>query len=149
MKDEKSIKKYLISDPRNSKKIFSIISILNDFEIVINGGFNNGISKGDLFNILDNSLRKLIDPTSQEVLDSFVGFKYQMQAKHVEEKYSILETLKIEDPLISYKKHGFASLRETREHLNFDRSEKNDIFESFSHAKIHVGDKVVVKTKHK
>lgn len=137
------------------KKDIKIIKIISTNEVIINSGEINGIEKGDLFFILDDEKRLLVDPDTGDILDEFTSFKDEVVVQEVFQKYSICKKPNRQVPgaltnLIQTT--AFSSIyqdREIEEDLNVSEYDIDNIFSPFNkNAIINVGDIVKkVETK--
>lgn len=84
-----------------STEHYHIAAILNEYEIVINAGFNAGLSKGDKIEIFEVGDDIIDTANNDENLGPLLFVKDTLQIVFVDEKYSICQkiiTSKVEMP---------------------------------------------------
>lgn len=72
-------------------RIIRVIKIIDDMNIVINCGENEGIKEGDRFYIYSENGTAVIDPFTNENLGSFKGIKAKVIATTVYEKMCVCQ----------------------------------------------------------
>lgn len=122
---------------------FFITNIISDTQIVISGGFNNNVSIGDQFNILEEDPRKIINPDTGEVLHSFWGYKAKLKATEVHSKFSILTSLPDMDPVDSFDINTLGQFDVNPQPLNVNEPDIDNIFSTYSDETIYIGDTVI------
>lgn len=86
------------------KKEKKVIKILDEYTIIINAGFKEGIKEGDTFQILDTKGNVVKDPDTGEVLGYLDLIKDTVKVTEVQEKMcfcSSTETIGINKVLMS------------------------------------------------
>lgn len=149
------------------KKTIKIISILDDTTVLINAGSREGITTNDSFDIIDPKVEKIIDPDTKELLDEISRFKQRIYVKETKEKYSICVSkyssttvnasltkmiLQTSAKNLANSFNMAGTEEETKTYgseLNIDPKEADNILSKYSHAKVHVGDEVILVTKNK
>lgn len=126
-----------------------IIKILSEYRVVINAGSRDGVNLGDKFNIIDPNLRVLEDPDTNEILDTFTGYKAYVLVEEVNEKYSICHSpVEYENGFSNVFTNNLLSTtgifnnRETKVPLNVSEYDIDDIFNKYTDAIVSVGDEV-------
>ena len=126
-----------------------IIKILSEYRVVINAGSRDGVNPGDKFNIIDPNLRILEDPDTNEILDTFTGYKAYVLVEEVNEKYSICHSpVEYENSFTDlFNKDilggsNFFNSRESKKPLNVSEYDIDDIFNKYTDAIVSVGDEV-------
>ncbi|WP_342538502.1 hypothetical protein MKY15_20885 [Sporosarcina sp. FSL K6-1540] len=74
------------------KNNYKIIKIIDEYTVIINAGFNQGIEVGDKFQILDKKGSEVKDPDTDEVLGYLDLIKDTVNASEVHEKMSFCTT---------------------------------------------------------
>lgn len=72
------------------KRNYKIVQILNEYSVVINGGFNDGIKRGQLFQIY-NIGDEVFDPDTKLSLGTRDNIKAEVIATEVSEKLTVCE----------------------------------------------------------
>lgn len=72
------------------KRNYKIVQILNEYSVVINGGFNDGIKRGQLFQIY-NIGDEVFDPDTKLSLGTRDNIKAEVIAIEVSEKLTVCE----------------------------------------------------------
>ncbi|MCT0953853.1 hypothetical protein EFL41_09975 [Weissella cibaria] len=69
-----------------------IIKILDKYKVLILGGWDDGINKGDWFNIIERG-ENVIDPETSESLGTLDFVKIRLEVVNVYEKFSVLSNM--------------------------------------------------------
>lgn len=120
---------------------FRVIKIIDDMNIVINCGENEGIKEGDRFYIYSENGTAVIDPFTNENLGSFKGIKAKVVATTVYEKMSVCQNSVIIGGLANSL--GIAALEPyvgKRASLNVDPSQISGGLDTDVDEPIRIGD---------
>ncbi len=79
---------------------FKVIKIINDTSLIVNGGSNNGISRGDMMQIIGKG-ETIIDPETKENLGNLEIVKARLNVTEVYEKMCVCETAYISEYMSS------------------------------------------------
>lgn len=79
---------------RRPQIVGKVARVLNDHELVINRGYDDGVEPGMTFAVMDSDprLKDIKDPDTKEVLGTIVRETIRLRAAEVEGHVSILET---------------------------------------------------------
>lgn len=69
-----------------------IVKILDEYKVLILGGWNDGINKGDRFNIIERG-ENIIDPETSKSLGTLDFVKIRLEVVNVYEKFSVLSNM--------------------------------------------------------
>lgn len=134
--------------PQTSKTPeFYITNILSPSDILMRGGKDSHVDKGDYFDILDEPT-KIIDPRTNKVLGSTLRYKYRMQVIDVWQNISRLTTT--QEGTSNFASPFESSKLALRKRNNMDIAPKqkvDDVFSEFSHSAVKVGDSLVLDTR--
>lgn len=119
-------------------KTYKVIKIINDYELVVNAGSNNGIGKDESLEVFILG-EEITDPETGESLGTLDTIKAYLNVKHVYPKMSICENA---DSHITNAFAGWAEAFEirNRKRLNIDSAEISGGQEEAG--KIRIGDLV-------
>ncbi|MGO1302278.1 MAG: hypothetical protein ACTHUB_04065 [Leuconostoc mesenteroides] len=129
---------------------FYVTNILNDTDIIITGGKEDGFHPDDEFKIVDENEEKIINPKTKEVLDTVERYKDRLVVKEIHEKYTVLTSRTTVQVSVSslaaldvsaYNK--MSKNRSFKETLVVNQNQKKDILNPYSFREISVGDAVV------
>ena len=85
----------MTDDVSNARPIEGkVASVLNERELAINIGSENGVRLGMKFNVLADKPTKVIDPESNELLGEIDRVKVRVQAVEVQARFSVCRTYK-------------------------------------------------------
>lgn len=130
------------------KKEFKIVKILDEYDLIINGGKEHGIKLGDEFQILDKEGSKVIDPETQEVIGQLDLIKATVKVTELQERMCICSsrhTVKLNSPFSNLAiTAGISSIADSlaiseREKLNVDLTQVTG-GKRKSNEKIRLGD---------
>lgn len=128
-----------------SKKVFYVVAILSDTELIINAGKIDHVQLNSSFDILDNEVAVLKDPFTGEIIDEFHRKKQRVYVKSIKPKYCIctsIYTKQTRSSAIQSILDGNKLISETiGRKMNVDKHEINNITSGYSYSKIHVKDK--------
>lgn len=128
---------------------YFITNILSRTDVLITGGKDRRLYEGQYFNILDTS-RKVIDPSTHEVLGKIYRFKFKMQVIEVWDNVSRLTTVNVDNNSLNRMISKPLGSSSKKEHLNLNPdSYPDDIFRTFSNAVVEVGDELVEAESYK
>ena len=117
---------------------FKIVKIIDEYQVIINGGSNHGVNISDNFQILDEKGSEVTDPETGEVIGHLDLIKDTIQVANVFEKMSICENIKTRQ--INVFENITKSLIFTeKEKLNVDLTQVSGGFKH-SDAPIQIGD---------
>jgi len=127
-------------DPYKSvKSPFYITNILSHSDILMRGGLDKDIQKGDYFYILDEPT-KITDPYTKEILGRTFQYKYMMQVVEVLENVSRLTTTE----KTNLSRGSSENLLNRRKPVRIDPNQDvSDVLSDFSYSAIKVGDILV------
>lgn len=74
------------------EKQLKVVSVLDDYKVVINAGSNQGIKKGQRYLLFTLSDKEIIDPDTHESLGFLEIVKGTGKITHVQEKMSTIES---------------------------------------------------------
>ena len=119
--------------------MYKVIRIMDEMSILINCGYEQGVSKGTVFNVFSNEIEKITDPFTGQLLGEIRKFKAKVEATEVYDKMCICQNT---------KKSSFADIATSlnsprRQPLNVDASQISGNFKS-SDEEIQIGDDVEV-----
>lgn len=82
-------KKSVVRDPIRSTA--TVAAVINDHQVVINQGAQNGITFGQRFTLYELSEQDIVDPTTNQSLGRLETTKGTGRIVHIQDKLSILE----------------------------------------------------------
>ena len=134
-----------------TKKII-ILKIISEYKIVINAGEREGVKIKDEFYILDDTVRVLQDPETNEILAEFPGYKDYVVVDQVEEKYSICSTpvrftnpqTNLNQTVLAFAK-GISADREIQHPLNVSEYDIDNILSKYTNSAVLIGDELKKK----
>ena len=130
---------------------FKVVRILDEYRIIINAGFKNGITVNDVFEI-HGVVDAIYDPDTKELLGTLNGIKAQVKVAQVHEKMSVCKNVVEISPIqtLIYEGltggRGLSQFMSTPQKLNVDKSQitNPELYEP-----IQIGDKAVLIIKPK
>lgn len=137
----------------NNYSIFKVIKIIDEYSIVINGGLEKNISKGDDIEIFLEG-EELFDPDTGESLGTLDFVKDSLEVTEVYLKFSVCERIitkrthkpsPLSQAMISFAQSasnfsGTTEIETTRKKINIDPKQATGRLEGDS--KIKIGDTV-------
>lgn len=131
-------------------KNFFVTNILNNTDIIITGGKNDGFVQDDTFSIIDEKEEVIEDPKTKEILDTIQRYKDTLVVKEIREKYTILTSRTIDlnstNSLADIDASIFKKISKQRSYkkeLSVKKEQQNDIMKRHSYRTIFVGDTVI------
>ncbi|WP_308888806.1 FlgT C-terminal domain-containing protein [Weissella confusa] len=124
-----------------------VIKILDELRVIIRGGWNDGINKGDQFNIVERG-EVIIDPETNENLGTLDFVKIRLEVVRVYEEFSVLSNM-VTKRIPSATQNAMLSIMATvgqekkvtsAEKIPVDESEITPPLVSESDKNVHVGD---------
>ncbi|WP_076642418.1 hypothetical protein [Lactiplantibacillus plantarum] len=132
-------KKNEIDSYKSVESTFYITNILSHSDILMRGGSDKDIQKGDYFYILDEPT-KIIDPYTKKILGRTFQYKYMMQVVEVLENVSRLTTTE----KTNLSRRSSENLLNRRKPVRIDPNQDvSDVLSDFSYSAIKVGDILV------
>lgn len=77
---------------RNEPLVGRVAMVLNERELAINIGASDGVEVGMKFKVLADEPTEILDPETDELLGSIDREKVRVQAREVQERFSICRT---------------------------------------------------------
>ncbi len=125
------------------KSKFRVVKIVDDMNIVVNCGENNGIHEGDRFYIYSNNGTPVYDPVTKEHLGSFKGIKAKVIATTVYDRMSICQNSVVIGGFQGrLSELGTDSIFGKRASLNVDPSQISGGLNTSVNEPIRIGDEV-------
>ena len=114
-------------------RLYQVVKIIDDMNIVINCGSNDFVKKGDEFQIYSKKFETVIDPCTKESLGELRMIKATVQVIGIFEKMCICTNSKTSDMSLS-------SIFERRVSLNIDPSQISGSLSGEDKRPIQIGD---------
>lgn len=126
----------------NKKNTFRVIRIIDDMNIVINCGENDGITEGTRFYIFSDNGVTVYDPITNENLGSFRGIKAKVEATTVYEKMCICQNTQRIGGLTDINALAITGIVGKRASLNVDPTQISGGLDEKVDEPIQIGDSV-------
>lgn len=126
--------------------MYKVVKIMDDMNIIINGGSKNGIIEGDRFYIYSKDLEIVKDPDTKETLGEFKKIKAKIEAVAVYEKMCICQNAKISASLSEMTANAF-NIGGKRLALNVDPAQISGGRVADDDEMIQIGDEVEIIKK--
>lgn len=117
--------------------IFKIVKIISDYQIVVNGGFEHGIKKGDILEVYILG-DEIIDPDTKESLGTLDTVKETLKVINVFQKMCVCINSQYDQPILALNMSSILGPKTKR--LNVDSTQISGGLSDDT--KIRVGDLV-------
>lgn len=122
------------------RDIFKIVRIINDNNIVISGGKEQGLQEGDILEVFIKG-EEIVDPDTNKCLGTLDVVKSKIEIKTLYEKMSLCHNAETitKNPFVSYDSSNL--FKTSRVPLNVDMTQAQKI-EAISDTVLRIGDLV-------
>lgn len=127
----------------NRHNPYAVAAILSYKELVMNAGINLGVRLHQHYAILDHGYFPINDPDTDEIIGHLPLYKYELEVVAIEDKFSILSTLRLPSKKDFIYENRMRSL-DGRENMNLEsKSQAIMLNRHFTQNPVGIGDKLV------